>query len=94
MVRASILVDEEGKAGGRLLWIGDIRIGLLGCVAQLHHDGVLEEAVTVCDLFGAGVSFGVLMVDVWGSYFPSLSFSTVACWDMGVMRDVFFLFLS
>lgn len=66
----------------------------LGWVAQLHHDGVLEEAVTVCDLFGAGVSFGVLMVDVWGSYFPSLSLSTVACWDMGVMGDIFFLFLS
>ena len=66
----------------------------LGWVAQLHHDGVLEEAVTVCDLFGAGVSIGVLMVDVWGSYFPSLSLSTVACWDMGVMGDIFFLFLS
>lgn len=77
-----MLVDEEGKAGGRLLWIGDIRIGLLGCVAQLHHDGVLEEAVTVCDLFGAGVSFGVLMVDFLGFLLSQAVIVDCAGWDM------------
>ena len=40
-----------------------------------------------------GFRLGVLMVRrLGGSSFPRPSLSTVACWDMSVMIDVFFLF--